>query len=442
MTSGVRFNEASAIAERLAIQIAGDSQRAVLVRDVLGRFSLIVDDETQVIDADRIAEWTEAFRRELGVYAGRAPVEVASSMFLPGLFQAPRLRPLISAPDSNVQFLNNTVVGEDWDVVEDVPLRTERSSTRVALYGFKGGVGRSTATIMLADALARESRNGLCVLVIDLDLESPGASALIAFDDLPNDGVVDAMVENAIENDVELELVARTQIAVDNGNGEVWLAPARGSGTGRGESQYVEKLNRIYGSLPGTDFAGRIEQVIAQCEDAVERDGGRRPDVVLLDSRAGIHDIAAAVISRIADLTFLFAGSNAQTWTGYRDLFEHWQAVGEAADIRERLQVVAAMVPTADREAANDYLHRLRERAYEAFAELYDDAAPGDSDAYAPAETDTDAPHSPIPIIFTHELLGFAPNDPTWVTNPLVAASFDRFRTEAVQLIEHLRSKA
>jgi hypothetical protein len=40
--------------------------------------------------------------------------------------------------------------------------------------------------------------------------------------------------------------------------------------------------------------------------------------VVLLDSRAGIHDIAAIVITQLADLSLLFALDSSQTWNGYQ----------------------------------------------------------------------------------------------------------------------------
>lgn len=100
-----------------------------------------------------------------------------------------------------------------------------------------------------------------------------------------------------------------------------------------------------------------------------------RPDVVLMDSRAGIDEIASACVTDLgANLVLLFALEGSQIWSGYRILFEHWRRAGVAERIRERLKSVAALVPEVDRI---DYLEGLRERAYQVFFEtLYDEIAP------------------------------------------------------------------
>lgn len=45
-----------------------------------------------------------------------------------------------------------------------------------------------------------------------------------------------------------------------------------------------------------------------------------RPDIVLIDSRAGLHDLAAISIAALADLALLFATDSEQHWQGYRPL--------------------------------------------------------------------------------------------------------------------------
>ncbi len=100
-----------------------------------------------------------------------------------------------------------------------------------------------------------------------------------------------------------------------------------------------------------------------------------RPDIVLIDSRSGIDEIASACITELgANLILLFALEGEQTWNGYRMLFEQWLRAGVAQQIRERLQVVGATVPELDRI---EYLSGLREHAYEVFVDtLYDELAP------------------------------------------------------------------
>jgi hypothetical protein len=142
--------------------------------------------------------------------------------------------------------LERGVVGADWTRPSEEP-----SARRITLYGFKGGVGRSTATFMLAKHLAGEGKS---VLVVDLDLESPGLGALAQRDeDLPEYGVVDHLVEAAVGNADGLDLVSRSLLITGGGNGEVWLAPA----AGQLRAGYLAKLNRIYSDLPAGPSARR-----------------------------------------------------------------------------------------------------------------------------------------------------------------------------------------
>jgi len=123
-----------------------------------------------------------------------------------------------------------------------------------------------------------------------------------------------------------------------------------------------------------------------------------------------MHDIAAIAISQLADLSLLFGSDSAPTWNGYRALFQQWSQIPERARaIRERLRMVAAMVPRDRREG---YLEEFRDHAQGCFAAtLYDDV-PGGSDLEAgaepfnPAPDDEAAPHTPLPILFIPELVG------------------------------------
>ena len=83
------------------------------------------------------------------------------------------------------------------------------------------------------------------------------------------------------------------------------------------------------------------------------------PDVTLIDSRAGIDEVASACLTGLsASMILLFAIDGDQTWSGYRILFRHWRTSGVVREIRERLQVVGAMIPEV---GADDYFDGLRE---------------------------------------------------------------------------------
>jgi len=135
----------------------------------------------------------------------------------------------------------------------------------------------------------------------------------------------------------------------------------------------------------------RLGRLLLALETQIE------PDVVLIDSRSGIDDVASACITDMgANLILLFALEGGQTWSGYRLLFEQWQRAQVAEEIRERLKVVGAIVPELDR---SNYLQGLRDNAYDVFAgTLYDEIAPLDP-----------------------ELVGFRPEgDGKWRVNGLV----------------------
>ncbi|KAA6211255.1 KGGVGR-motif variant AAA ATPase [Streptomyces filamentosus] len=438
----VRFDQARPLAEAVARDAAASGTDVLLVRDILGRFSLLVDDRTRALDASHVESWRQELATSLGRYAADRPLLLASALFQPEtLFGSQRACDLLGYhPDpgqGRILLLDNTVVGEGWAKVSTpTPEVGGVRRARTAVYGIKGGVGRSTATFMLAKHLADR---GHCVLVADLDLESPGSGPLLlAEEQLPQYGIVDQLVESALSNDEGLDLVAPATHVQVKGNGELWVAPARGRGGPGTEYTYVDKLNRVYVDAPVdglSDFADRLEVAISACEEAVARES-RRPDVVIIDSRAGIHDIAAVALSRLCDLALLFGSDNAQTWAGYRDLFTAWRSSGQAPAIREKLRMVAAMVPDSAEHPKEQYLETFRDHAWSCFSVLYDDLVGDDSTGFNPSPEDASAPHTPIPILFTLDLVGLdAAATPGWDDRSFVRTAYDSFLNITTRLM-------
>jgi MinD-like ATPase involved in chromosome partitioning or flagellar assembly len=259
---------------------------------------------------------------------------------------------------------------------------------RVVFYSIKGGVGRSTA---LAATAWRIGQMGKRVLVLDLDLESPGVSTTILPEDKrPRFGITDWLVEDLVGNDAMVfeAMVATSDLSHD---GEILVVPAHGADPG----EYVSKLGRVWMPKMAANgdresWSRRLQRLINALEERW------RPDIILIDSRAGIDEVASSCVTDLgAHLVLLFALEGSQTWTGYHILFKHWLQAQVAKVVRERLQVVAALTPETDRV---DYLEGLRDSAYNIFASsLYDDVPAGETaeNAWHFEAADDSAPHAP-----------------------------------------------
>lgn len=404
---------------------------AIVVRDAFGRLRIAIDDRTGAVPPDLMALAAE-LHGLLGAYGpGPLPADaflLASELFSPEhIFESAELQTL----SSGVRLLERQVSGEDW---LRPPLTIDTTTPRATLFGIKGGVGRSTALAMWARYLAMD--RGKRVLVVDLDFESPGVSSLLLPPaSLPNLGLVDYLVEAAVgQGDAVLsQIVAKSPLVVGH-RGDIRVVPCCGSEPG----DYVAKLSRVYQAAPqsGDGLAARLQHALVQLESLTQ------PDVVLLDSRAGLHDIAAIALTRLGALGLLFAGGTPQTLQAYRLLFDGLRRHPQhLRALRQNLQMVAALVPDKDRAG---YLKRLRERFYDLFADcLYDDesALPGPDDGSAGEEgwnyslQEDEAPHDPIPIRFYGWFQDFDPNAEGAFDPQEIDAAFGTFHRRATDLL-------
>lgn len=417
----IRFDQAlsdslNVVRRRLDLAKMG-AIKAVLLRDLFGRIHLAFSDppDPSLVDALQV---------ELGTCAGpfwSGHVLTGSTMIAPqAIFDSTDLVEV----GSGLWLLERTVTGAEWG---RAPLQNRAPQPpRATLYGLKGGVGRSSALCAWAAHLARLGKR---VLVVDLDLESPGVSSLLLpAEASPDFGVVDWFVEDAVGNADEellLQMVAQSPVAPD-ATGRILVAPCSGAAA----HDYLPKLARAYVDLPGPEprpFADRLAELIDRLEESYQ------PDVVLLDSRAGLHDLAAIATTRLGAMTFLFAAGSRQTWDGYRILLRSWAAVPDVArEVRERVRVVAAQIPETEREP---YLERLRQSSYDVFADtLYEEAGADDVDAFNFDVTASDAPHDPLKIYWSRALQDWDPATET-VTVDQLKASFSDFLERATQLV-------
>ena len=286
-----------------------------------------------------------------------------------------------------VYWIERLLTGRDWWTVN----AGESDTSTYTLYSLEGGVGRSTSAAVLSWHLARR---GEAVLVVDLDLESPGiSSAMLDQSRRPEFGVVDWFVEDLVgQGDGVIEDMVAMPSWHHGLPGDVRIVPAHGAQSG----EYLAKLGRVY---MDTDvrWTSRLGRLLRKLRETVE------PTVVLLESRSGLHDVAAATVTDLDAHVLLFAVDSETNWEGYGILFEHWRRQELARRIRQRLSIVSSLTPDIDTEA---YIDRFRERSWVLFQDhLYDGQdSPGESDGFAYDLLEHHAPHDPFVVHWTRGL--------------------------------------
>ncbi len=361
-------------------------------RDLNGRVRLVIDDKYNNDNEINscLSEIAIDINNELEGHAFPPLQGVLYEHDVNHLFKN-ELSSSLDATLPKIRIVDRLVTASGW--TRCTPASPNSSAMRLAFYSIKGGVGRSTALAITARELAESGKR---VLVIDLDLESPGLScSLLPSDRYTRYGIVDWLVEDLIGNGnaVIASLHALSPISHD---GEVFIVPAYGS-----SKEYIEKLGRAW--MPKLDSNGinekwqfRLARFLSSIEDEL------KPDIVLLDCRAGITETASAVLTGLnISLALLFAIDTEQTWAGYRTLFDYWQRTATLGKIRDKLQIVGAMIPE---DNTVDYTRTLREHSWNVFLNhIYDDLPAGNDGIDAGDSydlSDESGPHYPWPIMW------------------------------------------
>lgn len=333
---------------------------SIVIRDINGQLGVIIADTLDEPAKEKIAE---GLKNTLGAYARPyALVADINSFDASALLDEARNQPSVSVDGQLIRMLDRRAVGMDWlkapaaSLPDAIPL--------IVFASIKGGVGRSTA---LCVAAAHLSRRGRRVLAIDFDLEAPGiGSMLLKKDELPQFGSLDFLVESQVggfkairvEDMIGSSFLGAAGARVD-------VIPAIGSVTLEYPQNALGKIARAYLEMQPEDegpmitLGGKLKRLVQLC---VATD---RYDVILVDSRAGLHESTAASILGLGGEVLLFGTNQPQTFQGYTLLFAHLAqfAIAPDDDWRERLNFVHAMSgPTdeAKKEATDRFVDVYR----------------------------------------------------------------------------------
>lgn len=379
----------------------------VAIRDATGRLGFVCADS---VTEELRAAATEALRKELEGYARIDRVLLFAD--------DPGAQRLLNDPDQLIiqvdgkfcRLIDRRIVGAGW-LAE--PAAGISMPIRVIFASLKGGVGRSTTLAVVASDLAARGQN---VLVVDLDLEAPGLGALLLPDDrMPQFGVLDYLVENAVGGIADTALCdfVGTSPLTAAGGGRVDVIPVLGVQSSHNFENILPKLARAMTEAVSAE--GEITSVSAQISKMIDRFSARESyDTVLIDSRAGLAELAAPAVLGLGGLVLLFGTAQQQTLVGYKALFSALKLLamravqrGDSADWRILFKPVYAKASLDPIVGA-----RHAEELYDLFSDnLYDPASPEgvSEDQWNFPPDDPDAPHAPLTIPFDPRFVDFDP---------------------------------
>lgn len=261
----------------------------------------------------------------------------------------------------------------------------------VSFFSFKGGAGRTSTLVATALTLAR---NGHRVAIVDLDLEAPGLATIFSPDNSNNLGVIDYLLEKKIQKDdwkLRTHLISINEQTLRGDDGEsIQLLPA-----GTVDENYLEKLARLdFQNLVNGELQSTMQNMLRELESAV-----RPLDFILMDARAGFHDIGGLAITALSHAAVIFGTQSRQSWAGLTHVIRHLASPG--VDERLPLILVHSMAPAIGISGRETELQEFREQAYSVFQENY-----YSEDETVPDTNNREEPFFPVVVPYQEVLRG------------------------------------
>ena len=376
-----------------------------IIRDVNGKIRLFLEpSETSTIQALEVTNLSTLLSTTLRNYYG-------DDIWLPG-GEKDAYKALIQTIEAerNLAAWDNELILPRWYILERHIAKQAWTDNKVgkppwaeqlvyqkykpaivSFFSFKGGVGRTSTLVATALTLAR---NGHRVAIVDLDLEAPGLATIFSPDSSDNIGVIDYLLEKKIQgNDWKLRtnLLSISDRTLLGDDGEsIQLLPA-----GTIDNNYLEKLARLdFQNLVNSELQSTMVDMLSELENAV-----RPLDFILMDARAGFHDIGGLAISNLCHAAVIFGTQSRQSWAGLTHVIRHLASPG----IDDRLPLILAhsMAPSIGISGREQELTEFRERAYDVFRENYYSV-----EEDVPNSNDREEPFFPVIVPYQESLRG------------------------------------
>ncbi|PXW13631.1 AAA domain-containing protein [Chryseobacterium sp. CBTAP 102] len=298
----------------------------------------------------------------------------------------------------NIYFSDRHIENTNWFIKDSFKL----NSPVISFYSFKGGVGRTTSTVLTALLLARQGKK---VMIVDFDLEAPGLSSIFAnqnnesYSLLSVKGFVDFMIDYEFNNrnfeKINLDdyyFRKNEQALVGTQGGEIFIVPAIATDNESANS-YISKLSKT--NIRFGDSNQYIPDLfLKKMEEKLS------PDYILIDTRTGINDVGGLVFNRYAQSIFLLFYGNQQNMFGLESLLPELVKL-KKKDIK--FYLINSPVPL-DENVAKEERGYYIEKSYEIFTNYY-------YDDNIPSQFDETAEHYPIDIFYNPQALILNSND-------------------------------
>ncbi len=290
-----------------------------ILRDAVGCLAFFANEP---LEEEQKSALSADLREALGAYARPDRVVAGAGDYGANAVKNEPSALYVEASGLRVRLVDRRIVGADWlHAPEPPPIKLP---PRIVFGSLKGGVGRSTALVIVAKHMA--SRHGLRVLAIDLDMEAPGLGAfLLSEKTVPEFGIIDALVENGLtglDAPFYADLVGASDLAGAETKGRIHVVPAFGQRSLQNPADILAKIARAYAEDIRPD--GTVVTLLGQVRALVDyfADTGDY-DAILVDARAGLHESTASSILGLGAEILLFGLNESQTFQGYKALLAH-----------------------------------------------------------------------------------------------------------------------